>query len=62
MIHGGTHPLTNNVNIHMALSQKYNKVTKNNVRFYNANACSLILLASMKKKLSLRNDIQTLQL
>lgn len=30
MVHAGTHTLHNNVNIDMALSQKWNKVAKNN--------------------------------
>ena len=45
MLHAGTHTLKNNVNINMALSQKLNKIAKNNVRFYNANEFILILLA-----------------
>ena len=57
MVHAGKHTIHNNVNINMALSQKWNKVAKNNVRFYNANEFSLILLAYMKTKLSLSHDI-----
>ena len=44
MVHAGTHTLHNNVNIDMALSQKWNTVAKNNVRFYNANEFSLIVI------------------